>query len=191
MEPIPTKNGAAKILRTESNSASTKTPINAVSSKSIDFDNLPRKNALYSKDIFENEDFSKILASVQHPEAKFDGKNDGDVPRHVPPTVHEFCPNSVPKCSPDPPKMNKEPPKMVKPTFWRRIVIQRPRKPPFTHFPQNREISINCPENCPYYSKGILEDLYFSKSFPTGSSMETSPGTNDPPFFSYARISCK
>ncbi len=76
-----TNSGASWILRTDSNSATTKTPTTAVSSNSNEFHKLTQKNDLtIVKEIFEDLDFYKIFKKVQHPYVKFDQKQNGDVP---------------------------------------------------------------------------------------------------------------
>ncbi len=60
MGPRATKNGATSILRTDSNSATLKTTIIAVSSKSNEFDKLIQKNALIVRAFWKISTFLKL-----------------------------------------------------------------------------------------------------------------------------------
>ncbi len=118
VRPRTTKNGVTLILRTDSNSTTSKTPITVVSSKQKEFNKLIQKNALIA-----NLDDSKIFAKVPYLCVKFGGKHDGVVSKPVPPTFFELGSIFVQTFGPE--SLNMAPSK-----FCGRIRIRLRRKHP-------------------------------------------------------------
>ncbi len=84
------KKGDTNILRMDSNSATLKSPITAVSAKLNEFIKLTQKNVLTSRCISEDMEVPKIFAKVQPPCVKLNGKHDLWVPDPVRPSFHEL-----------------------------------------------------------------------------------------------------